>query len=93
MTFYIFFYRRPSSNSDPLADQNVRLRLRRQAPGEEQAYQLEIKFPTKDSNDVTNNKGQQDRIERLIQSIILEQVRNLVFQAFSCPFGYFLANF
>merc|ERR1712079_878064 len=59
--------------SDPLTEQVVRLRLRRQAPGEEQAYQLEIKFPTKDTDEVTNGQGQQERIERLIQSIILEQ--------------------
>ena len=72
--FLLFHYRRPSSTSDPLTEQVVRLRLRRQAPGEEQAYQLEIKFPTKDTDEVTNGQGQQERIERLIQSIILEQV-------------------
>ena len=67
--------RRPSANNDPLGEKIVRnLRLRRQAPGEEQNYNLEISFPTKDTDEVTNTKGQQDRIERLIQSIILEQV-------------------
>ena len=59
----------PSANE--LGDQLVRLRLRRQAP--EQAYQLEISFPTKDTDEVTNEEGQRERIERLIQSIILEQ--------------------
>ena len=69
--------RRPSSNNDPLGEQIVRsLRLRRQAPGEEQAYQLEIKFPTKDTDEVTNDKGQQERIERLIQSIIFRLVEH-----------------
>merc|ERR1719410_3241167 len=61
------------SGQQALEDQLLRLRLRRQAPGEEQAYQLEISFPTKDTDEVTNDAGQRERIERLIQSIILEQ--------------------
>ena len=52
--------------------QVYRLRLRRQAP-EEQTYQLEISFPTKDTEEATNSKGRTERIERLIQDIILAQ--------------------
>ena len=81
-----------SGAPEPLVDRNVRLRLRRQAPGEEQTYQLEINFPTKDSNRLDSKESQKDRIERLIQSIILEQVRNLVFWAF-LPFWLICSHF
>ena len=40
--------------------------------GDERSYELEISFPTIDNEEVTNDAGQRERIERILESIILE---------------------
>ena len=51
-------------------------RVKRQAadadPDQEQAYDLEISFPTLDGDEAINQRGQREKIEFLLQSILLE---------------------
>lgn len=63
-------------NRRPSSDGNEPTRIKRQIGNrnnDDQAYQLEISLPTIDNDEVTNDAGQRERIERLLQSIILEQ--------------------
>ncbi|XP_040577922.1 uncharacterized protein uif [Lepeophtheirus salmonis] len=48
-------------------------RVKRQTDTDDQAYQLEISFPTIDADQVTNDDGKRQQIQELIESIILEQ--------------------
>ena len=53
-------------------------RYKRQVGGrrdDKQAYELEISFPTIDTEEVTNEEGQRAAIENLLKSIILDQDR------------------
>ena len=78
-------------------------RIKRQSDPDEQAYDLKISFPTLEGDEAVRADGRREKIERLLQSIILEQSQLNVEstlpgtlldpasirleQSFSCPSG------
>ena len=63
-----------SSSSDNNQVRRIKRQIAQQnGGGDDQTYQLEIQFPTIDNDEVTNGEGKRERLQRLIESIILEQ--------------------